>query len=60
MNRVLLVHAGNIPHYRVSIYSYLSTFLKKYGFELIVVSDEIQTDNLDNLEFQYKRVHLST
>ncbi len=34
MIRVLLIHAGIIPHYRVPIYSYLSSYLKRYGFDL--------------------------
>jgi glycosyltransferase involved in cell wall biosynthesis len=59
MIRVLLVHAGNVPHYRVPIYSYLSSFLKQYGFDLIVVSDGIQKDNPHIISFQYKKQHLS-
>ena len=60
MIRVLLVHAGVIPHYRVPIYSYLSTYLKRYGFDFIVISDGFQKDNPHSINFQYKEMHLST
>jgi len=59
MIRVLLIHADVIPHYRVSIYNYLSDDLKRYGFDLIVVSDAIQLDNTSAIEFQYVQMHLS-
>jgi glycosyltransferase involved in cell wall biosynthesis len=59
MIRVLLLHAGIIPHYRVAIYSYLSSYLKHYGFDLIVMSDGIQPDNPHSIEFQYTEMHLS-
>jgi len=60
MIRVLLIHAGMIPHYRVPIYSYLSHYLKCYGFELIVTSDGIQADNPHFIDFQYTEMPLST
>lgn len=59
MIRVLLVHAGIIPHYRVPIYSYLSSYLKRYGFNLIVTSNGIQPDCSDSIEFQYEKMRLS-
>jgi len=59
MTRILLIHAGRIPHYRVPIYSYLSKYLAEYGFELFVVSDDIQMDTQDKIEFQYKKTKLS-
>ncbi|MCD4692065.1 MAG: glycosyltransferase family 4 protein [Calditrichales bacterium] len=59
MIRVLLLHAGKIPHYRVSIYGYLSSYLKCCGFDLIVLSDGIQADNTNDIDFQYKELSLS-
>jgi len=60
MIRVLLIHANKIPHYRVPIYSYLSSYLKPYGFELIVLSCGIQEDNPHMIDFQYVEMPLST
>ena len=59
MIRVLLIHAGVIPHYRVPIYNYLSRYLKRYAFDLIVASDGIQPENPDPVHFQYAEMHLS-
>jgi glycosyltransferase involved in cell wall biosynthesis len=59
MKRVLLLHGGIIAHYRVPIYGYLSNYLKRYGFELIVASDEIQSLTPDAIKFQYFKMHLS-
>jgi glycosyltransferase involved in cell wall biosynthesis len=56
---VLLVHAGIIPHYRVPIYNYLWNYLLRYGFEIIVVSDDIQADSPDETKFPYIKKHLS-
>jgi glycosyltransferase involved in cell wall biosynthesis len=60
MTRVLLIHAGKIPHYRVPIYGCLSAYLKPHGFELIVSSDGIQADSPHAIEFQYAEMPLST
>lgn len=60
MIRVLLIHADKIPHYRVPIYSYLSSYLKPYGFALTVLSDGIQADNPHIVDFQYVEMPLST
>jgi len=59
MIRVLLVHAGIIPHYRVPIYTYLSDYLKRYGFDLTVTSDGIQQGTPDPINFQYVKMRLS-
>ena len=59
MTRVLLLHSGYIPHYRVPIYGRLSEYLKGYGFELTVASDRIQADNRDPVEFQDEEMALS-
>jgi glycosyltransferase involved in cell wall biosynthesis len=59
MIRVLLIHAGLIPHYRIPIYTYLSNYLKRYGYDFIVVSDGIQPGSPYIIEFQYAKMHLS-
>jgi glycosyltransferase involved in cell wall biosynthesis len=60
MIRVLLLHGGSIPHYRVPVYNYLSGYLKHYGFDLIVASAKIQAGNPYAIEFQYTEMPLST
>jgi glycosyltransferase involved in cell wall biosynthesis len=59
MIRVLLLHGGNIPHYRVPVYNYLSNYLKRYRFELMVASPGIQPGNPHAVEFQFHEVPLS-
>ena len=59
MIRVLLIHPGIIPHYRVPIYGYLSSYLKSYGFNCIVISDGIQADTQHIINFQYEEMPLS-
>ena len=60
MIRVLLIHPDRIPHYRIPIYTYLSGYLKQYGFEFIVTSDGIQPDNKSFIDFKYIEMPLST
>jgi glycosyltransferase involved in cell wall biosynthesis len=59
MIRVLLIHPGIIPHYRVPIYGYLNSYLKGYGFNFMVISDGIQADKPHVINFQYKEMPLS-
>jgi len=59
MIRVLLIHAGVIPHYRIPIYGYLSAYLKRYGFDLTVVSDAIQPGDAGAVGFALVQMHLS-
>ena len=59
MIRVLLVHAGLIPHYRIPPYGLLSQYLKLYGFELTVASDGIEAGAKDSIEFPFAPMHLS-
>jgi len=60
MIRILLIHPGIIPHYRVPIYGYLSSYLKSYGFSFTVISDGIQADEHNIINFQHKEMPLST
>lgn len=58
MTRVLLIHAGRIPHYRIAIYNYLSSYLRSYGFDLIVTSDIIESYHTDPIDVHYVRMPL--
>lgn len=60
MIRVLLIHAGKIPHYRIPIYGYLSTYLLPYNFDLTVIADGIQADNPHAIDFKFVEMLLST
>lgn len=59
MIRVLLINQDKIPHYRIPVYGYLSNYLKRCGFELIVASEGIQSDSLGRADFQHKEITLS-
>jgi glycosyltransferase involved in cell wall biosynthesis len=59
MIRVLLVHAGTIPHYRIPIYGFLSDYLRASDFDLSVVSDGIQPESPHAVRFPYKKMPLS-
>lgn len=60
MINVLLIHAGIIPHYRIPVYDNLSNYLKNHGFNLMVISDGIQADKIDTINFKYHQMTLST
>ena len=60
MARVLLIHAGKIPHYRVPIYSYLASYLMQFRYTLSVISDGIQPDNPHPVDFDFTEMRLST
>lgn len=59
MTRVLLLHSGVVPHYRVPIYSRLSSFLGKAGFDLTVAAGAIQRDNPHAVGFRFAEMPLS-
>lgn len=58
MKKVVLVHTGHILHYRVSVYNYISNYLKKRNFLLIVVSSDIEKNNPHDVLFQYIKTNL--
>ncbi|OPY79576.1 MAG: Glycosyl transferases group 1 [Syntrophus sp. PtaU1.Bin005] len=60
MSHVLLIHAGLIPHYRIPVYNYLSSYLKNCGFSFAVISDGIQSDNPHAVRFEFTALPLST
>jgi glycosyltransferase involved in cell wall biosynthesis len=59
MIRVLLLHGGQVPHYRVPIYNYLSRYLRERSFALTVTSEGIQPGNLTAVQFEYAQMRLS-
>lgn len=42
MQKVLLIHAGKIPHYRCPIYRYLAEYLARSDYQLTVLSNGIE------------------
>ena len=60
MTRVLLLHSGQIPHYRVPIYNRLRAHLMSSGFDFRVASDGIQRDNPHAVDFPFIDGRLST
>jgi len=59
MPRVLLLHGGQIPHYRVPVYNYLSHYLGERSFALTVTSEGIQPANPSPVEFEFVPMHLT-
>ena len=57
--RVLLLHGGHVPHYRVAVYNHLSRYLRERSFELTVTSEEIQPGNRTPIEFEFVPMLLS-
>jgi glycosyltransferase involved in cell wall biosynthesis len=59
MIRVLLINQEKIPHYRIPIYGYLTSYLERYGFELIVAAEGIELGNPHPVQFQCAKIPLS-
>jgi glycosyltransferase involved in cell wall biosynthesis len=57
--RVLLLHGGQVPHYRVPVYNHLRRYLREQSFELTVTSEGIQPGNRTLVEFDFVPMHLS-
>ena len=60
MVRVLLIHGGYVPHYRVPVYNHLSRYLRERSFRLTVTSEGIQPGNRAPVEFDFASMHLSS
>lgn len=58
MKRVLIIHPDGIPHYRVPIYNYLSTYLRQRGFDILVTSDGVRKGCPDRVEFDFVQMKL--
>jgi glycosyltransferase involved in cell wall biosynthesis len=56
--RVLLINQERIPHYRVSVYNYLSQFLARHGVALSVVSEGVQPNSGQVVEFDHIQTRL--
>lgn len=59
MNRVVLINQGNIPHYRIPVYGYLSQYLEWDGFGLTVVSSGIENRMQQDVHFDHRVISLS-
>jgi len=57
--RVLLIHGGAIPHYRVPIYNYLSKYLAQRSFAFTVTAEQIQSGNKTKVEFDFVQMSMS-
>ncbi len=57
--RVLLLHGGQIPHYRVPVYNHLSHYLAERSFALTVTSEQIQPGNATPVQFEFVPMHMS-
>ena len=59
MKRVLLIHQDKIQHYRVSIYNYLSSFLRRRGFYLTVASQGVEQNSPCQVAFHFTSIRLN-
>jgi glycosyltransferase involved in cell wall biosynthesis len=59
MTRVLLLHGGEVPHYRVGVYNHLARYLQERSFALTVTSERIQPGNATPVDFDFSPMHLS-
>jgi len=59
VTRVLLLHGGGIPHYRVPVYNHLARYLSERGYALSVASEEIQAGNPTPPVFEFYQMPLS-
>jgi|SRR5882724_5924340 len=57
--RVLLLHGGPIPHYRVPVYNYLSHYLAERSFALTVTAEQIQSGTPTKVELEFVQMPLS-
>ena len=53
MVRVLLLHGGEVPHYRVPVYNHLDGYLRDRSFAMTVASDRIQAGNTTPVRFDF-------
>lgn len=59
MTRVLLLHGGHVPHYRVPVYNHLSGYLRERSFALTVTSEGIEPGNPTAIQFDFAPMRLS-
>jgi len=59
MRKVMLIHAGSIPHYRCAVYSYLSTYLAQRGYALCLLAEGIENGGPQELRFRLEQRKLT-
>jgi glycosyltransferase involved in cell wall biosynthesis len=59
MIRVLLLHGGQVPHYRVAVYNHLAGYLRRRSFKLTVTSEGIQPGNPTAVAFDFVPMRLT-
>jgi len=59
MIKVLLINQKKVPNYRIPVYNYLSTYLKRKGYSLTIVSEGTEEGNTHQIEFDHKVISLS-
>ena len=58
MKKLLLI-TNKLMHYRVSVYNYFYHRFKELGWELIVISNELQKQNTHPLAFEFKEMEFN-
>src|SRR3990167_779289 len=58
MKKLLLI-TNKVMHYRVSVYNYFYHRFKELGWELIVISNELQKQNMHPLAFKFKKIPIA-
>ncbi len=59
MNKIILIHQNKIQHYRVSVYNYLSNYLKNNNYDLTVISEGVQEKNPYTILFTLFSIRLT-
>lgn len=59
MTRVLLLHGGQLPHYRVPVFNRMSRHLLERSFSFTVTSEGIQAGNQASVEFDFVPMHMT-
>jgi glycosyltransferase involved in cell wall biosynthesis len=58
MKKILLINRGELPHYRVPVYNYLSDYLKKNNYFMTVVSENMEDGQPHSVRFPYRKSQL--
>jgi glycosyltransferase involved in cell wall biosynthesis len=59
MIRVLLLHGGQVPHYRVPVYNRLESYLREHAFALTVASEGVEPGDTTPVRFEHAVMRLT-